>query len=133
MADALNWSGISEDRFNGKLAAAGSEAARNKLIMETLAGTYEGAAAAFYENNQALVKARQSEVAMQKVTGTLGEASVIAKGKLWELFGVAEDGSIRSGSALEWIMQKSEAFKAKIESIDVSQYSDKITAAIQKI
>ena len=30
-------------------------------------------------------------------------------------------------------MQKSEAFKAKIESIDVSQYSDKITAAIQKI
>lgn len=101
--------------------------------METLAGTYEGAAAAFYENNKALVKARQSEVAMQKVTGTLGEASVIAKGKLWELFGVAEDGSIRSGSALEWIMQKSEAFKEKIESIDVSQYSDKITAAIQKI
>lgn len=133
LADALNWSGISEDRFNEKLAAAGSEAARNKLIMETLAGTYEGAAAAFYENNKALVKARQSEVAMQKVTGTLGEASVIAKGKLWELFGVAEDGSIRSGSALEWIMQKSEAFKAKIESIDVSQYSDKITAAIQKI
>lgn len=133
MADALNWSGISEDKFNEKLAAAGSEAARNKLIMETLAGTYEGAAAAFYENNKALVKARQSEVAMQKVTGTLGEASVIAKGKLWELFGVAEDGSIRSGSALEWIMQKSEAFKAKIESIDVSQYSDKITAAIQKI
>ena len=133
MADALNWSGISEDKFNEKLAAAGSEAARNKLIMETLAGTYEGAAAAFYENNKALVKARQSEVAMQKVTGTLGEASVIAKGKLWELFGVAEDGSIRSGSALEWIMQKSEAFKAKIESIDVSQYSDKITASIQKI
>lgn len=133
LADALNWSGISEDKFNEKLAAAGSEAARNKLIMETLAGTYEGAAAAFYENNKALVKARQSEVAMQKVTGTLGEASVIAKGKLWELFGVAEDGSIRSGSALEWIMQKSEAFKAKIESIDVSQYSDKITAAIQKI
>lgn len=133
LADALNWSGISEDRFNEKLAAAGSEAARNKLIMETLVGTYEGAAAAFYENNKALVKARQSEVAMQKVTGTLGEASVIAKGKLWELFGVAEDGSIRSGSALEWIMQKSEAFKAKIESIDVSQYSDKITAAIQKI
>lgn len=133
LADALNWSGISEDKFNEKLAAAGSEAARNKLIMETLAGTYEGAAAAFYENNKALVKARQSEVAMQKVTGTLGEASVIAKGKLWELFGVAEDGSIRSGSALEWIMQKSEAFKEKIESIDVSQYSDKITAAIQKI
>lgn len=133
LADALNWSGILEDKFNEKLAAAGSEAARNKLIMETLAGTYEGAAAAFYENNKALVKARQSEVAMQKVTGTLGEASVIAKGKLWELFGVAEDGSIRSGSALEWIMQKSEAFKAKIESIDVSQYSDKITAAIQKI
>lgn len=129
----MNWSGISEDKFNEKLAAAGSEAARNKLIMETLAGTYEGAAQAFYENNKALIKARNSEVAMQKVTGTLGEASVIAKGKLWELFGVAEDGSIRSGSALEWIMQKSEAFKAKIESIDVSQYSDKITAAIQKI
>lgn len=134
LADALNWAGkVSEDQMNAKLAATNDTAKRAQIIMDTLADTYYGAADAFYANNKALIQARQNEVAMQKVTGALGEASVIAKGKLWELFGVAEDGSIRSGSALEWIMQKSEAFKAKIESIDVSQYSDKITAAIQKI
>ena len=134
LADALNWAGkVSEDQMNAKLAATNDTAKRAQIIMDTLADTYYGAADAFYANNKALIQARQNEVAMQKVTGALGEASVIAKGKLWELLGVASDGSVSTGSALEWVLQKVEAFKAKIETIDVSKYAPMITEAVQKV
>lgn len=134
LADALNWAGkVSEDQMNAKLAATNDTAKRAQIIMDTLADTYYGAADAFYANNKALIQARQNEVAMQKVTGALGEASVIAKGKLWELLGVASDGSVSTGSVLEWVLQKVEAFKAKIEIIDVSKYTPMITEAVQKV
>lgn len=134
LADALNWAGkVSEDQMNAKLAATNDTAKRAQIIMGTLADTYYGAADAFYANNKALIQARQNEVAMQKVTGALGEASVIAKGKLWELLGVASDGSVSTGSVLEWVLQKVEAFKAKIETIDVSKYAPMITEAVQKV
>lgn len=134
LADALNWAGkVSEDQMNAKLAATNDTAKRAQIIMDTLADTYYGAADAFYANNKALIQARQNEVAMQKVTGALGEASVIAKGKLWELLGVASDGSVSTGSVLEWVLQKVEAFKAKIETIDVSKYAPIITEAVQKV
>lgn len=134
LADALNWAGkVSEDQMNAKLEATNSTAKRTQIIMETLTDTYYGAADAFYANNKALIQARQNEVAMQKVTGALGEASVIAKGKLWELLGVASDGSVSTGSVLEWVLQKVEAFKAKIETIDVSKYAPMITEAVQKV
>lgn len=134
LADALNWAGkVSEDQMNAKLAATNDTAKRAQIIMDTLADTYYGAADAFYANNKALIQARQNEVAMQKVTGALGEASVLAKGKLWELLGVASDGSVSTGSALEWVLQKVEAFKAKIETIDVSKYAPMITEAVQKV
>lgn len=134
LADALNWAGkVSEDQMNAKLAATNDTAKRAQIIMDTLADTYYGAADAFYANNKALIQARQNEVAMQKVTGALGEASVIAKGKLWELLGVASDGSVSTGSVLEWVLQKVEAFKSKIETIDVSKYAPMITEAVQKV
>ena len=134
LADALNWAGkVSEDQMNAKLAATNDTAKRAQIIMDTLADTYYGAADAFYANNKALIQARQNEVAMQKVTGALGEASVIAKGKLWELLGVASDGSVSTGSVLEWVLQKVDAFKAKIETIDVSKYTPMITEAVQKV
>ena len=73
LADALNWVGISEDEFNEKLAACSSESERNQLIMETLANQYDDAADAFYENNEALVQARENQARLDEVMGNLGE------------------------------------------------------------
>lgn len=133
LADALNWSGISEDEFNERLAACGSEAQRNNLIMTTLSKTYEGAAAAFYENNKALIQNRRIQIAQQKITGEIGEASASAKAKMWELLGVTADGSIAAGSVLETVTQKVQEFKRWIENIDVSKYVPIITNAIQSV
>ena len=73
LADALNWVGISEDEFNEKLAACSSESERNDLIMNTLAGTYDEASKAFYENNDALVESRETQASLDETMAGLGE------------------------------------------------------------
>lgn len=82
LADALNWVGISEDEFNAKLAAAGSESERNRLIMETLAEQYDEAADAFYRNNKALVASRNAQAQMDAVTAKLGNTIANVKNQL---------------------------------------------------
>ena len=82
LADALNWVGISEDEFNAKLAAAGSESERNRLIMETLSNQYDQAAQAFYRNNEALVASRNAQAKMDAVTAKLGNTIANVKNQL---------------------------------------------------
>ena len=74
LADALNWAGISEDEFNAKLSECTSESERNQLIMDTLAGTYDEASAAFYRNNEALIASRDAQAQMDESLALLGEA-----------------------------------------------------------
>lgn len=73
LADALNWSGISEDKFNEKLAKCTSESERNQLIMSTLSRTYDQASAAFYRNNEALIQARENQILLDDTLSQLGE------------------------------------------------------------
>mgnify|MGYP005762548145 CR=1 FL=1 len=82
LADALNWVGISEDEFNAKLAAAGSESERNRLIMETLSNQYDQAAQAFYRNNEALAASRNAQAQMDAVTAQLGNTIANLKNQL---------------------------------------------------
>lgn len=82
LADALNWVGISEDEFNAKLAAAGSESERNRLIMESLSNQYDQAAQAFYRNNEALVASRNAQAQVDEVTAKLGNTIANLKNEL---------------------------------------------------
>lgn len=83
LADALNWAGtVGEDEFNAMLASCSSESERNQLIMETLAGTYDDAADAFYRNNEALVASREAQVEMDDVLAQLGQTVSTVKGRL---------------------------------------------------
>lgn len=86
LADALNWAGISEDEFNSKLAAAGSESERNQLIMETLAGTYDEASDAFYRNNESIVAARDGQIMMDQALSTLGQTVSDVENRLMSEF-----------------------------------------------
>lgn len=72
LADALNWAGISEDEFNEKLAACGSEQERNQLITETLSETYEDAAAAYEKNNEQLLANRDSQLRLNETMAEAG-------------------------------------------------------------
>lgn len=82
LVDAIIRAGISEDDFNAKLAAAGSEAERNQLIMNTLSQTYDSAAEAFWQNNEALVQARENQALMDASLSGLGETIFKVKTQL---------------------------------------------------
>lgn len=86
LADALNWAGISEDDFNAKLAAAGNEAERNQLIMNTLSDTYDGAADAFYRNNEQVIKNREQQASLTASMAKIGAAVDKVKTAFMERF-----------------------------------------------
>lgn len=115
LADALNWVGIREDDFNTKLERCSDEGERNRLLMDTLSAAYEGAADAFYRNNQELVRARANQTAMNTVTAKLGSAAQTAKNWIWQLLGAQEDGSLRAGSALDWLSQRADGLMEQFQ------------------
>lgn len=73
-ADALNWAGTSEDEFNERLAAAGSESERVNLVMEELAKQGLGdTAEAWRENNKALVEYRAATESFNEAMAGIAE------------------------------------------------------------
>lgn len=72
-ADVLNWAGTSEDEFNAKLEAAGSQAERVNIILEEL--TNQGlmdTAEAWRQNNTEIVAANEATANLEATTGRLG-------------------------------------------------------------
>lgn len=135
-ADALNWVGIMEDDFNAKLEQTTDVSKRNQLIMDTLSKTYDKAAYSFYANNQQVVNARRNHATLDEMLAKVGDTSSKVKNQLWVLAGAAEDGSIRSGSALDWVQQKAEAFGAWVEGLDLSalkqQFDENFAQGLQR-
>lgn len=72
LADALNWAGISEDDFNEKLAKCTTEQERQKLIMDTLNGTYSEASAAYQETNKSVMDANRAQSDYTDTIAALG-------------------------------------------------------------
>lgn len=75
LADALNWAGVSEDEFNKKLEACGSEQERTQLITKTLNGLYSDAAEKYGELNGDTVEARKNQAELNKTLAEVGAAA----------------------------------------------------------
>ena len=135
-ADALNWVGILEDDFNAKLQKTSDVSKRNQLIMDTLSKTYDKAADSFYANNQQVINARRNHATLDEMLAKVGDTSAKVKNQLWVLAGAAEDGSIRSGSMLDWVQKKADAFTQWIAGLDISslkqQFDAQFAQALQK-
>lgn len=85
----LQKAGIAEEDFQKQLDACSNESERNKLIMNTLAGAYDEASAAFYRNNEELIKSRENQAALDEVLGRLGGTVAEVKNEFLERFGPA--------------------------------------------
>lgn len=135
-ADALNWVGIMEDDFNAKLEQTTDVSKRNQLIMDTLSKTYDKAADSFYANNQQVINARRNHATLDEMLAKVGDTSSKLKSQLWVLAGAAEDGSIRSGSALDWVQKKADALTDWLSNLDLSnlkkQFDEKFAQTLQK-
>ena len=135
-ADALNWVGIMEDDFNAKLEKTTDVSKRNQLIMDTLSKTYDKAADSFYANNQQVINARRNHATLDEMLAKVGDTSSKLKSQLWVLAGAAEDGSIRSGSALDWVQKKADALTDWFSNLDLSnlkkQFDETFAQTLQK-
>lgn len=132
-ADALNWVGIMEDDFNAKLEQTTDVSKRNRLIMDTLSTTYDKAADSFYANNQQVINARRNHATLDETLAKVGDTSSKVKNQLWVLAGAADDGSVRAGSALDWVQTKADAFGAWVEGLDFSALSARFDSAFGRM
>lgn len=76
LADALNWAGISEDAFNEKLKACSGEQERQKLIMDTLNGTYKDASTQYKETNKDVLAANKAQ---EKLTAAMAQLGAVGE------------------------------------------------------
>lgn len=70
LTDALNWAGISEEKFQEKLDACSNEQERQKLIMDTLNGTYSKASDQYKKTNKDVMDAQKAQ---EKLTDAFAE------------------------------------------------------------
>lgn len=134
--EAVKSAASAEDFFNLALKNCSDESARQKLIVDTLSKTYDKAADSYYANNQQVINARRNHATLDEMLAKVGDTSAKVKNQLWVLAGAAEDGSIRSGSMLDWVQRKAEAFGQWIEGLDLSslqkQFDEQFAQALQK-
>lgn len=72
LTDAINWAGISEEEFQAKLDACSTEQERQKLIMDTLNGTYAEASAQYKETNKDVMEANRANERLSDAFAELG-------------------------------------------------------------
>ncbi len=72
LTDALNWAGISEEKFQEKLDACSNEQERQKLIMDTLNGTYSKASEQYKKTNKDVMDAQKAQEKLTDAFAQLG-------------------------------------------------------------
>ena len=73
LTDALNWAGIGEEEFQKKLDACSTEQERQKLIMDTLNGTYSKASEQYQKTNKDVMDAHRANEQLSDAFARLGE------------------------------------------------------------
>lgn len=76
LADALEWSGISVDDFNDKLAKLKTEEERQDLIVKTLKGTYSEASVQYKETNKDIIESRKAQ---ERLTDAMAEVGRVGE------------------------------------------------------
>ena len=76
LVDALNWAGISEEKFQEKLDSCTNEQERQKLIMNTLNDTYKDASKQYQETNKDIIA---SEKAQERLKDAMAEVGAVGE------------------------------------------------------
>lgn len=76
LADALEWSGISVESFNDKLAKLKTEEERQDLIVKTLEKTYNSASVQYKETNKDIIESRKAQ---ERLTDAMAEVGRVGE------------------------------------------------------
>lgn len=125
LADALEWSGITVEDFNDKLAKLKTEEERQDLIVKTLKGTYSEASEQYKATNADIMESRKAQErlsdAMAKV-GEVGEPIMtafrnIAASLAEHLAPALEAGIEKFKDMVTWIKQNEETVQTWVAVI----------------
>lgn len=114
LADALNWAGVNEDKFNESLATCNTEQERAQLITQTLTGLYSEAADSYYTLNGSIIEANEAQAEFDQTLADLG-------GRLEPVSTAIQTGLTDVLSALI----------AEIDGVDFNALADGIQSAFQ--
>lgn len=73
LADALEWSGVNLDAFNGELEKMSTEEERSAYILDILNGLYSDQAQNYRKNNESIIQARKATSDYTDAMAKLGE------------------------------------------------------------
>lgn len=76
LVDSLVWAGHSEEEFQKKLDACTTEQERQKLIMDTLNGTYKDASVQYQETNKDILESRKAQ---ERLTDAMAEVGRVGE------------------------------------------------------
>ena len=133
LADALNWAGVNEEKFQEQLDACTTEQERQALITETLNGLYDEAANAYKETNAEVIRANKAnEEWMESMAGVGGAIEPI-------LTDVKMMGASLLSDAVPGVQALAEAFRGLLNGEEGSAaefgaaVSDLINGLVTKI
>ena len=115
LADALEWSGITVEDFNDKLAKLKTEEERQDLIVKTLKGTYSEASVQYKETNKDIIESRKAQ---ERLTDAMAEVGRVGEPIMTAFRNIAASLAENLAPALEAGIEK---FKAMVEWIKTNQ------------
>lgn len=103
-ADVLNWAGVSEDKFNAKLAAANDSAERAQIVLNQLANQgLPETAKEWRDANEDVVAYNESQMKLDEAMGQLGETLAPVAAGLKDVFA---EGVYAAADAVAWLIEK---------------------------
>lgn len=115
LADALNWAGISEEKFNEQLAKCNSEQERATLITNTLNGEYAEAGNKYLEMNSSLVANRKAQADWSEAMAKAGEKLMSVTTALMEVgAALMEKAMPHMESFANWFNEKLPVVQEKV-------------------
>ena len=161
LADALNWAGISEEKFQESLDGCTSEQERQKLIMDTLNKTYDSASKKYQEVNGDILESNKAQAELNETMASIAEkvapiTTALANGfakileKVLQLVGEDNIGKWADGIAasfndvinnvlpaletgFKWIIDNKDALIAGIVGIGAAFATFKVVTLIQSV
>ncbi len=125
LADALEWSGITVEDFNGQLEKCTTAEERQDLIVKTLKDTYGKAATQYQETNKDVIEARKAQ---ERLTDAFSELGRVGEPILTAIKNKVADMVAAAVPKLESLIQKIKDAKKWMQ--DNKSTVDKWKAAI---
>ena len=120
LADALNWAGLSEDKFNESLSKCRTEQERASLITQTLSDLYKEAGNIYQETNKDLIDSRKATSDLASANAEMGKIVTPIVTQIKQAFA-------------NFLSEVTPKIKEFAESVDWNKFGETVKKALSKL